>query len=217
MSARRTGVYGGTFDPIHLGHMEIARAVVERFRLDELLLVPAFKPPHKQARAVSQPFHRFALSAIASMDDPRIRVSTIELEMPERPYSFQTVERLRDSGCRDAKLYFVIGADSFAEIMTWREPERLLSNVDVIVAARPGIEVETSHLPEKFRSKIRNLERQSNVFDEEDRLIYLTSYVERDISSREIRRRVREGISIRDAVPERVADYIEKYGLYRQE
>jgi nicotinate-nucleotide adenylyltransferase len=209
---RRIGAYGGTFDPIHLGHLEIARAVAQEFRLDEMLIIPAHCPPHKAASAVSKPFHRYAMATLATEDDERLKVSTIEMEMPERPYTFQTVERLYGIYGADAKLFFVMGADSFADIMKWREPERLLSSVSVVVAARPGTEVETSHLPEKFRSRVR----RSGEEGEDEHLIYLTSYVERDISSREIRRAAREGLSIREMVPRRVADYIEKYGLYRQ-
>ncbi len=213
MSRRRIGAYGGTFDPVHLGHTEIARAVAENFRLDEMLIIPAHCPPHKTAGEVSKPFHRYAMAVIATEDDANLRVSTIEMEMPERPFTFQTVERLYGIYGKDAKLFFVMGADSFADIMKWREPQALLSSVSVVVAARPGTGVETSHLPEKFRSRVR----QADEADEDDHFIYLTSYVELDISSREIRRRVRAGQSIREMVPRRVADYIEKYGLYEQE
>lgn len=213
MSRRRIGAYGGTFDPVHLGHMGIARAVAEKFRLDETLIIPAHCPPHKTASAVSKPFHRYAMAVLATMDDANLKVSTLEMEMPERPYTFQTIERLYGIYGTEAKLFFVMGADSFADIMTWRESERVLSSVSVIVAARPGTEVETSHLPEKFRSRIR----QAGEGDEADHFIYLTNYVERDISSREIRRCVREGQKISEMVPQRVAEYIEKYGLYEQE
>ncbi|MEW6210112.1 MAG: nicotinate-nucleotide adenylyltransferase [Acidobacteriota bacterium] len=208
----RIGAYGGTFDPIHLGHLEIARAVAERFRLDEMLIIPAHCPPHKTAGEVSKPFHRYAMAVLATADDARLKVSTIEMEMPERPYTFQTIERLYGIYGADAKLFFVMGADSFADIMKWREPEQLLSAVSIVVAARPGTEVETSHLPERFRSRVRPPDEAG----EDEHFIYLTSYVERDLSSREIRRCAREGLSIREMVPRRVADYIEKYGLYEQ-
>ncbi|HEY7546172.1 MAG TPA: nicotinate-nicotinamide nucleotide adenylyltransferase, partial [Blastocatellia bacterium] len=94
MGRRRIGAYGGTFDPVHIGHTEIARAVTENFRLDEMLIIPAHLPPHKQTGAVSKPFHRYAMAALATEDDKRLKVSAIEMEMPERPYTFQTIERL---------------------------------------------------------------------------------------------------------------------------
>jgi nicotinate-nucleotide adenylyltransferase len=215
MSRRRIGAYGGTFDPIHLGHTEIARAVTEKFQLDQLLIVPAFNPPHKRSSDVASSFHRFAMAAMATIDDPKISVTTVELDVPERPYTFQTVERLYALYGQDIRLFFVMGADSFVELMTWREPERLMSTVSIIVAARPGIQVATSHLSAKFREKVRDIGSQGCVTDEEDHLIYLTSYVSRDISSSEIRRRAREGASIEEMVPDRVADFVEKYGLYR--
>jgi nicotinate-nucleotide adenylyltransferase len=137
MSERRVAAFGGTFDPIHNGHLEIARAIVRNFGLDQLLIVPAHRPPHKNARAISDAYHRYAMAALATLDEPRVSVSTIELEAPGRPYTYETVERLGFVFGKETRLFLVMGADSFEEINTWREPARILSNVDVIVATRP--------------------------------------------------------------------------------
>src|SRR5262245_57728988 len=128
MAQLRIGAFGGTFDPIHNGHMEVVRAIVERFRLDQLLLVPAHSPPHKDPRGIANAYHRYAMAVLATLDDPRVLVSNVELEAPERPYSFETVERLRSKFPEETSLFFVIGADSFEEIGTWRQPERLFSS-----------------------------------------------------------------------------------------
>jgi len=220
MSERRIAAYGGTFDPVHNGHVEVARAIVLHFRLDELLIVPAHRPPHKGARSIAGAYHRFTMAVLASLDEPRVKVSTIELEAPERPYTFETIERLRSIYGSATRMFFVMGADSFEEINTWREPERLLSSTNLIVVTRPGHEVSSAHLDERLRSTIIDLrEREGEVQMSEDldqHHIYLTGYVNIGASSTEIRRRVRDGESIEGLVPPRVAGYISKYELYRR-
>jgi nicotinate-nucleotide adenylyltransferase len=211
MEERRIAAFGGTFDPVHNGHLEIVRAIVRNFGVDQLLIVPAHRPPHKDARGIADAYHRYAMAALATLEEPRVIVSTIELEAPERPYTFETIERLRSRTAAGARLFFVMGADSFKEINTWREPARLLSSTDVIVVTRPGCEVDSSPTVVDLREG----EGESQVPDDGDRHIYLTGYVNNNASSTEIRRKVRDGESIVGMVPPRVADYIEKYELYR--
>lgn len=221
MSERRIGAYGGTFDPVHNGHIEIARALVRKFDLDELLVIPAYCPPHKQADAVSDAYHRYAMAVMATEGESRIFVSTVELQSPERPYTFETLERLRERAGTEARWFFIMGADSFIEFDSWREPDRILASANIIVAARTGSEIDISRLPDRFKSRVIELGERSchknQDAKEVDRngLIYLTNYVREDVSSTDIRRRVREGQEVRSMVPSRVADYMEKYGLYR--
>lgn len=219
MGGLRIAAFGGTFDPIHNGHVEIARAVVRQFDLDRLLIIPAYRPPHKRGSAIAGPFHRYAMSAIALLDEPRTFVSTMELEEPGRPYTFETIERLKSALGPKAKLFFVIGADSFEDINTWREPARLMSNTSLIVITRPGHDVDWSHLDAQFRSKIVDLrgsqELPGDIGNSSEHQIYLTGRVNTEVSSSEIRRLVQEGASIVDCVPPAVARYIEKYCLYR--
>jgi nicotinate-nucleotide adenylyltransferase len=220
MGERRIAAYGGTFDPMHNGHVEVVRAIVRNFGLDQLLIIPAHRPPHKGSRAIAGDYHRFTMAVLASLDEPRVLVSTIELEAPGRPYSFETVERLRSAFGMGTRLFFVMGADSFEEINTWREPARLLSSTNLIVITRPGHDVGSSHLDERFRStivdqRVREGELQADE-DLNEHHIYVTGYVNTGVSSTEIRQRVRDGESIQDLVPPRVADYIRKYELYRR-
>lgn len=220
MGERRIAAYGGTFDPVHNGHVEVVRAIVRNFGLDQLLIVPAHRPPHKGSRAIAGDYHRFTMAVLASLDEPRVLVSTLELEAPDRPYTFETVERLRSAFGMGTRLFFVMGADSFEEINTWREPARLLSSTNLIVITRPGHDVGSSHLDERFRSTIVDLRgREGELQPDEDlneHHIYLTGYVNTGVSSTEIRQRVRDGESIQDLAPPRVADYIRKYELYRR-
>jgi len=222
---RRIGAYGGTFDPIHNGHIEVVRAVTRDFELDRTLIIPAHRPPHKTSRAISETYHRYAMAALASLDEPDAFVSTIEFEAPDKPYSFQTIERLKSLYGPESNLFFIMGADSFEEINTWREPERLLRSANIVVITRPGYEVEASHLPAGITSSIIDMRgRTGDEAKSIDQLsngsgtchVYLTDCVNKDISSTEIRQRVRDGKAVDEMVPSRVADYIEKYELYRR-
>lgn len=220
MGERRIAAYGGTFDPVHNGHIDVVRAIVRNFGLDQLLIIPAHRPPHKGSRAIAGDYHRFTMAVLASLDEPRVLVSTIELEAPDRPYTFETVERLRNAFGTQTRLFFVMGADSFEEINTWREPTRLLSSTNLIVITRPGHDVSSSHLDERFRSTIIDLRGRDceprSLENLKEQHIYVTGYVNTGVSSTEIRERVRDGESIQDLVPPRVADYIRKYELYRR-
>ena len=140
MARRRVGIYGGTFDPVHNGHLEVARRVLQLFELDEVIFVPACVPPHKRNLKLTSAFHRFAMVALATETDRRLLVSTIELDAPDRPYAVDTVARMQDETRR---LFFIIGADSWSEISTWHEWRRLVSMCDLIVVTRPGYVVES--------------------------------------------------------------------------
>lgn len=218
MSERRIGVYGGTFDPIHNGHLEVARAVECNFDLDELLIVPAHRPPHKTSRSISDAYHRYTMAVLATLDEARLKVSTVELETPDRPYTFETMQRLRERFGPQASLFFVMGADSFEEINLWREPARILDSANIVVITRPRHAISQTHLPARFAANLCDL-RDGRVDGRAPSVaggVFLTDYVNADITSTEIRRRVRDGEPIDDQVPPRVADYIRKYALYRQ-
>ncbi len=219
LTKQRIGAYGGTFDPIHLGHIEIARSVVRNFELNKLLVVPAYKPPHKSLDAISDSRHRYEMCVLAFQDEPKITVSKMEIDLPERPYTINTIERLRVEYGTEAQLFFVMGADSFEEITTWREYERLLSSTNLIVESRAGRDFSISHLPAVFREKVIDTrllkDRESFIKSAVGCLIYLTSYVNREVSSTEIRRRVQAGKSLEGLSAPSVIDYIEEQKLYR--
>jgi nicotinate-nucleotide adenylyltransferase len=226
--ARRIAAYGGTFDPVHDGHMAVARSLLGQFALDEVLFIPAHAAPHKRGLPTARAWHRYAMLALATQDEPRFRVSTVELDAPERPYTVETVARLQaelsgEDGAR-ARLFFVMGADSWAEITTWREWERLLSLCDTIVATRPGYELSFEHMPANIRARVRDLRstlggQSTGAIDEGGKpTIFLSDAVNADISASNVRRDValvRRGAQLKLTVPRAVADYIEKYGLYK--
>jgi nicotinate-nucleotide adenylyltransferase len=221
VSELRLGALGGTFDPILNGHIQVAREVARRFRLDRVLLIPAATPPHKNARSIADAYHRHAMTVLATVDEPDLVVSTIELEAPERPYTFETIERLRNHYGESAALFLVMGADSFREIDTWREPVKVLESANWVVVTRPGHEIVTTHLPDHLRSRIIDLrggfeppiERPAAVSG--PAFTYLLDCVSEDISSTRIREMVARRM-IGSLVPRLAAGYIEKYELYRR-
>lgn len=221
--SKRIALYGGTFDPVHDGHVAVARGLVDLLALDEVLFVPAHVAPHKRGTPPTSPWHRHAMLALATADDPRMLVSTAELDAPERPYSVETVARFREEFGEGARLFFVMGADSWAEITTWREWERLLAICDHVVVTRPGYELSFEHVPANIRARLVDLrggvrDRTRRTVEESGQpSIFLSDAASVDVSSTEVRRAAAGGDVSSLPVPRAVADYIEKYGLYRDQ
>jgi nicotinate-nucleotide adenylyltransferase len=219
---KRIAIYGGTFDPVHIGHLEIARRVSQLFAIDEFLFVPALAAPHKLDREVSSPMHRYAMLALATQTDPTLFVSTFEMEKPTRRYTVDTLNHFRSESEAFADLFFVLGADSWAEITTWREWERLLTMANLIVMTRPGVEVSTAQVGPEVAERVVDLRGKKNdgapaTIESGSRRIFVTDAVLLDVSATQVRQAAREN-RIEDLdklVPLAVADYIRKYRLYR--
>ena len=193
---QRIALYGGTFDPLHLGHLEIARKVSQLFEIEKVLFIPAQVAPHKIGRPVTKPIHRYAMLALATQDDPQLSISSFELDAPDRRYTVDTVAHFQRALGDSTELFFIMGADSWAEITTWREWERLLTMINFIVVTRPGYESGTAPA--------------SNIF--------FTDAVMNDASATNIRRLAREGRfdELRNLLPGPVLEYIKKYEIYRE-
>jgi nicotinate-nucleotide adenylyltransferase len=217
---RRVGIYGGTFDPVHNGHLRVAEAILNAFALDQMVFVPAYTPPHKRKQAISSPFHRMSMLALATAEFPKMFVSTIELDAPSRPYTIETLARLR-AELDPVRLFFVMGADSFKDLASWREYERILGEFDVIVATRPGYSENEAggagQFPPELEARILDLRggRRPMNLESESTRTYLTDYVTVDVSATRIREAIEEGRPIDDMVPPSVAAYIGKYRLYQ--
>ena len=195
---KRIALYGGTFDPVHSGHLEIARRVSELFEIEKVLFIPAQVAPHKVGRPVTPSVHRYAMLALATQNDPRLSISTFELDAPDRRYTVETVEYFRAKFGDSTELFFIMGADSWSEITTWREWQRLLTMIGHIVVTRPGHQVDqTLPLPEAQ--------------------VVFTDAVMKDVSATSIRRLAAERrfAELDQLVPASVAEYIRKYELYR--
>lgn len=223
MSGRkRIAIYGGTFDPVHVGHIEVAKRVSELFEIDELLFVPAQVAPHKLTRPVTPAIHRYAMLVLATAEHDAMRVSTFELEAPNRRYTVDTLTHFRSKLDGSAELFFVMGADSWSEITSWREWETLLSLVNHIVVTRPGYDIDFDLVTSSIRSRIVDLRGSQQVADVVTQAsgdkIFFTDVVMLENSATEIRRALREGDFTRLSmlVPHSVANYIRKYELYRE-
>lgn len=216
---KRIAFYGGSFDPPHIGHLEIARKLVEQFSLDEFVFIPAFHAPHKKERKPTSAFHRFAMLALATNDLANVKVSKMELELPEKPYTVETLTRLKNE-LNDTEIFFVMGADSWQDILTWREWETVLTMVNIIVVTRPDYEIGFSHVTNAVRERIADLRGEkkkvikSEILNQKSQ-IFITDTVQIDVSATEIRQRIKENIDgWQKNVPNEVAKHLEKYKLY---
>jgi nicotinate-nucleotide adenylyltransferase len=221
MALRRIGIYGGTFDPVHNGHLEVARRVLQLFDLDEIIFVPACVPPHKRNANITSAFHRFAMVALATEAEQRLLISTVELEAPDRPYAVDTVERMRTMLGETTELFILLGADSWLEIKSWHEWERLLTLANFIVMTRPGYELDpmTLDMPIPIVNVFGVERRPPDTMTMHDRAprAFLTDAVQSDVSAVRIRAAVKANNfeSVKQMLPSSVAAYIEKYRLYR--
>ncbi|MDX9710218.1 MAG: nicotinate-nucleotide adenylyltransferase [Trichloromonas sp.] len=212
----KLGILGGTFNPIHLAHLRIAEEVREARALDRVLFIPAAVPPHKPL-AGDIPFaQRLAMVEAAIADHPAFAVSDIENRRPGKSYSVHTLEALRREAPA-AELFFIIGLDSFRDLSTWKEYQRLFDLTHLVVAARPGAaEGDPKSLLPIAIMKDFCYNRASNSLEHRGgNSIFFVEETLLDISSTRIRRMVATGRSIRYLVPAPVLDYIDRHGLYR--
>src|SRR6516162_6921551 len=190
----RIAILGGTFDPIHNGHLAAAQSVAETFQVDQLHFVPAFTPPHKPSRGITSPFHRFAMVALATVSIERFRTSTIEVDALERRYTVETLETMKKSN-PGAELLFIIGTDMYQEIETWRNYRRLFELAHLVIVNRPGY---------PFREDVAQLqvlrEKKAVTLPEKTGVFYLP-FVRQPISSTEIRDDRRRGANVRRLLP----------------
>lgn len=198
---KKVGIMGGTFDPIHNGHLIIAQCALESYQLDEILFVPSGIPWLKDISKVLNKKTRVSLTGLAIEGNQSFALSTIEIDREGNSYSYKTVEELKEQN-PDVDYYFIMGADSLFEIETWKNPAELMKNCIILVAVRDEyndiqMNEQIHYLQEKYHAEINLLQTP--------RL---------DISSTDIRRKVAEGKSIRYMLPDSVIDYIKKLHLY---
>jgi len=203
---RQIVLFGGTFDPVHFGHLITARAVAERFQFERVTLVPAALPPHKGGpRTV--PEHRLAMLQLATRGDPLFDICRLELDRTGPSYTIQTVEALRGSGGRDCPCRLIIGTDMLEGLASWHRAEELLESVEIVVAARPPwhgrleelLATLSGALGEERIERIRQMAVSTPLID---------------ISSSQIRQRLAQRLPIRYLAPDAVVAYIEQHNLY---
>lgn len=193
--AQRIGIFGGTFDPIHRGHLIIAQEMMLRCALDRVVFMPSGEPPHKRNPEMASAKDRATMVEWAVRDYPGFALSRFELSRPGKSYTIDTLRHLRQNMGADTKLFLIIGADNAVDMGTWCNPQGVLDLAQVLVADRPGF--DRSRIDPAFKASMRFVQ---------------TPLI--DISSTAIRARVREKNPISLWVPEAVADYIQARGLY---
>jgi nicotinate-nucleotide adenylyltransferase len=196
----RVGLLGGTFDPIHVGHLIVAEEARTRLDLSQVFFVPAGQPPHKLKQEITRSERRLAMIELAIAGNESFAISRLDVDRPGPAYSIDTIRLFREAWGGDVEPYFIVGGDSLSELPTWHQPERLIRLCHVVAVPRPGYQVRLDELD-------RTLPGAAS-------LIQVLEAPLVDISSTEIRQRVREGRSIRYLVPDAVERYIREHRLY---
>jgi nicotinate-nucleotide adenylyltransferase len=225
-AARRIGLLGGTLDPIHLGHVETAKQARIALGLERVIVLPSRVPPHRLSQPVASRYHRFAMSALAVNGVDGLEVSDLELCAPGPSYTADTLTRFRESsGLSSSQIFFITGADAFAEIATWYRYPEVLDLAHFVVVSRPGFPAET------MRERLPSLEDRMitvpgsgfrvpgsgsgfGVPGSELQRIFLVNAATPDVSSTEVRRRIASGESLDGLVPAVVERHIAQHGLY---
>jgi len=200
---RRLGLLGGTFDPIHVGHLDAADAARAALGLDEIVVIPSHDPPHRPTDPRASAFHRFAMAVLAVDGREGYRASDIELRREGPSYTALTLRELHGCGWRPAQLFFIIGSDAFAEIATWYGYPAILDACEFAVISRPGTTIPSA------------LARTPDVASRVGTTIHLVEAPTSDVSSTGIRARLAAGDSISGLVPLSVARHIDRHQLYR--
>ncbi|MBC7247817.1 MAG: nicotinate-nucleotide adenylyltransferase [Actinobacteria bacterium] len=206
LRVKRIGVMGGTFDPIHYGHLVTAEEAREQFALDLVVFMPSGHPPHKEDRKNLDAESRYLMTVIATASHPGFQVSRLEINRPGPSYTIDTVREMHRIYGKNTGIFFITGADAVLEILTWKEPERILAECTLIAATRPGYDLS------RLEELLPGLGGDASSDGPGVRVMEIPALA---ISSTDIRRRVSEGRSIRYLVPEGVREFIEKNGFYR--
>nr|WP_141741606.1 nicotinate-nucleotide adenylyltransferase [Brevibacterium sp. HMSC08F02] len=195
--ARRVGVMGGTFDPIHNGHLVAASEVAARFGLDEVIFVPTGRPWQKTGKNVSDAEHRYLMTVIATASNPRFTVSPVDVDRPGNTYTIDTLRDLAEKLGEGTEMFFITGADALAQILSWKEVDELFELAHFVGVSRPGHELSSEGLPQDGVS-----------------LLQIPALA---ISSTDCRDRVLDDLPVWYLVPDGVVQYIAKHNLYRSE
>jgi nicotinate-nucleotide adenylyltransferase len=234
LKAVNIALFGGTFDPIHAGHVQAARAAARKFRLDRVLFIPTGKPPHKHGDRLTSFPQRYGMVALACAGDPRLIPSLLEAPTPEgKPcYSIDTVRKVRRALHKSDRLFFLIGIDAFLELPNWKEYRRLLDLVDFIVVSRPGFDANEIRkvveamtrsggaphhplVPSSVRRELRGGGGRLDVIRLRRSTLHVLRGVHMPVASHDIRKAIGAGRSVTGLVPPLVEEYILKEGLYR--
>lgn len=206
IDSRRVGVIGGTFDPVHYGHLVIAEEVYAALDLAEMVFVPAGHPPHKPDSLVAATHHRLAMLELAIANNAHFSISQVDLERPGPSYTVETLRLLRQQWGEQTDIYFLIGWDSLEDLLTWHDPAGVLAQLSYLVAVRrPGYNEESGYR-DSLEARLPGIKQR----------LLVVSAPQLEISSTDLRTRIAEGRPIKYQLPESVEQYIEQYRLYQR-
>jgi nicotinate-nucleotide adenylyltransferase len=209
----RLGIFGGTFNPVHFGHLRSAEAVRYLIDLDKVIFMPSGNPPLKSADLVDAS-HRYTMTRLATQSNVNFLVSDIEMRENEKSYTVETVERLGSAYPND-HLFFILGLDAFLDLPDWREPEKLIDSIDFIIVTRPGFEMNELNASPFIEDDISGFnDGVTSCRLKGGRRAFIAAISAFDVSSTNIRRLLREGRSIKYLLPEAVEQYILSHRLY---
>jgi nicotinate-nucleotide adenylyltransferase len=211
LNPTRIGIFGGTFDPVHNGHLQLAERAIKEIKLSELLFIPAAKPPHKNG-FITPLQHRVAMLEIVCKGNKHLSCSSIEAELPKPSYTVDTLTELMTRYPADAELYFIIGGDAFLDLMTWKSYTKILSMVKIVVSPRIGYPNQRLYT---FLSKLGYSQIKSKWQSENGKKeIYLLSQSPQEACSSEVRDVIEKGCDTTTLLPVVVAGYIKENSLY---
>ena len=214
---RRVAIFGGTFNPVHVGHLMVAEDVRGLFCLDRVIFVSSSYPPHKVDGGIVSSGHRHRMVSLAVEGNPHFGVSPVELDRGGKSYSVDTVAHFRGIYGLESSIYFIVGIDAFVELPSWHDVPKLFSLCKFIVVTRPGTNMRESALSFLNDFGRIRVERVNETLDltEEDIGVYLVESIRVDVSSSDIRASVKAERSIRYLVPEKVEEYINRNNLFK--
>lgn len=217
----KVGIFGGTFNPIHYGHLRAAEEVRERLRMDRILFIPSGSPPLK-TKEIAEARHRYEMTRLAILNNPFFELSDIECRRTGRSYTVNTVEELRKAGPH-TEFYFILGIEAFLDIPNWRQPERLVAFTDFIIISRPAfrfIDLQTSPYLKIKKSALKDLDNSVTEICmtalKSERKVFLLRLTPIGVSSTEIRGLIKQDKSVKYLLPPDVQSYIITNGLYKK-
>jgi nicotinate-nucleotide adenylyltransferase len=211
---KRVGLFGGTFNPVHLGHLRGAEQIREAFDLQELIFIPAALPPHKVMGKIIEPQHRLEMVKRAIQKNPYFSASDVELKRSGKSYSIDTIRHFRERH-QSSLFFFILGRDAFLEIETWKEYQHLFSLCNFIVMTRPGFQkFSRSPLPESLIPAFRYDQKTQAWVHSSGYMLFFKEIKFLDISSTGVRELIEKGESVRYLVPPEVEAYVREHGLY---
>ena len=201
---KRIGIFGGTFNPIHMGHMIMAEKVCQQHHLSKILFMPAYIPPHKYVNDLAEAHHRYQMIKAAISGKSKFEVSDLEIKREGKSYTIDTVQEILDHYGKDCEVFLIMGADSLNELELWKNIKRLSQLCHFVIVNRPGFKTEAS-------TRLVEIIGSNNILDMERLRVEINPV---GISSTDIRKRLNDGVQIKDLVPECVEGYIKEHSLY---